>query len=73
MAKAKRKQFTVEGFGSFPIDMLRHDSCWPATSNDASCIEHEGNRRRITLLTDMPQYPTHGRWSSFLWPVVEED
>lgn len=72
MAKSKRKMFVVEGRGAFPIDMLRHDSCWPHTSSDASQIEHASDRRRITLLTDNPAYPTVGRWNSFLWSVVEE-
>ena len=71
-AKRKRKMFIVEGRGSFPIDMLRHDSCWPYTSSDASQIEHASDRRRVALLTDNPVYPTVGRWNSFLWSVVEE-
>jgi hypothetical protein len=27
--------FTVEGTYPFPVDMLRYDACWPATSEDA--------------------------------------
>lgn len=74
MARVKRKTFIVEGRGSFPIDMLRHDSCWPATSTDTRAIEAgpASERRRVTLHTDNPYYPTVGRWNSFLWSVVEE-
>lgn len=26
---AKLHEFTVEGCGTFPVDMLRYDQCWP--------------------------------------------
>lgn len=68
MAKSTRKEFTVEGSGSFPIDMLRHDACWPATSKDAFCLE-DGSSRRIVLRTDWAHAPTIGRWNSFGWRV----
>jgi hypothetical protein len=75
MAKAKTKTFIVEGRGSFPADMLRYDSCWPASSQDASATAEGimGGRRRVMLTTDNPYAPTIGRWNSFLWAVVEED
>lgn len=32
-----RCEITVNSsFGSFPLDMLRYDCCWPATSEDAA-------------------------------------
>lgn len=31
--------FTVEGRGDFPLDMLRYDQCWPADSAAVTAIE----------------------------------
>ena len=68
-------EFTVEGRGSFPIDMLRYDSCWPASESrdsfeiTASTRPRSGRmKRRITLLG--LREPTVGRWESFGWNVV---
>ncbi len=73
MAKVKTRRFTVRGRGQFPIDMLRYDSCWPYTSMDSSYISDESGGREVTLLTNSPNAPTHGRWKSFTWAVVEGD
>ncbi len=77
--------FTVVGRSSFPLDMLRHDQCWPRDSNDAQAIYMMINEetRRDRLDNDGPVrirlcgryttagylYPTGGRWSSFGWSV----
>lgn len=79
MAKATRKEFTVEGPGPFPIDMLRYDQCWPKREGeDSKGIEDSFPARRIrgvltrvTLVTDAPNAPTVGRWESFGFKVVD--
>lgn len=78
----KTKTFVVEGSrAGFPVDMLRYDSCWPATSADARMIEklldpeaREAlpKRVQVQLQTDDRNFnvPTDARWASFLWKVV---
>jgi len=69
--------FTVEGTNVFPVDMLRYDSCWPVTSEDAVQIgsairrDHFGTnpRRSIRLMTENHE-PTTKRWASFGWTVT---
>jgi len=71
--KAHRFLFTVEGSGSFPIDMLRYDRCWPANEgSDSYAIETHptAKRRRIVLETQNELAPTNGRWESFGWKVL---
>lgn len=72
-------EFTVENpnGNSFPIDMLRYDSCWPKSEIDASLISDtfeyvtsSHRRTRVTLCTDSRAAPTKGRWSSFRWVVL---
>lgn len=68
--------FEVEGTGSFPIDMLRYDSCWPKSEgSDSLEVESSfrprkaGNiRRRVTLIG--LSEPTGARWASFGWKVL---
>lgn len=63
---------------SFPVDMLRYDTCWPSTGDQAvlltSVIIPERSRLkgivRITLTGT--QRPTSARWKSFGWDVVGE-
>lgn len=64
-----RCDFTVEGSGAFPLDMLRYDECWPV---DGEAVETMGgrHRRQVRLRSCKPR-PTDGRWSSFTWEVVE--
>lgn len=68
--------FTVEGAGPLPLDMLRYDSCFPATEEDAAtAVQYPGEckgRRRIKLIrrtAGLPE-PTEARWRSFGWRVV---
>lgn len=63
----------VEGSGSFPFDMLRYDSAFPYTQEDAAAMEsHRIERRRVVVCrrgvnqTDA----TRARWASFGWRVV---
>lgn len=66
--------FIVRGRGPFPFDMLRFDSCYPATSTDAAKMEHHRDEdRSIKLTTDSWLAPTKDRWASFLWGVTEEE
>lgn len=67
-------EFTVEGKGTFPIDMLRYDSCWPASEGrdvpeiSLSAIQGRQHQHRVTLIG--LREPTVGRWESFGWRVV---
>lgn len=68
--------FTVRGEGAFPFDMLRYDSCWPATENDAATMERAMRPRtrstayEVALSTASPNAPSVPRWESFGWEVV---
>ena len=78
-------QFTVRGKGIFPIDMLRHDQCYPVDAEATEDIQsikrgpspfkHATRKsivlpREIRLATDYIHAPTVGRWESFGWKVV---
>ncbi|MAG26344.1 hypothetical protein CMI47_12410 [Candidatus Pacearchaeota archaeon] len=68
-------KFTVEGRGTFPLDMLRYDCCWPVSSEDAANIDSDYNRERRVVNLKMVSWqgaqgqPTVERWRSFLWGV----
>lgn len=74
-----RIEFTVTGAMSFPVDMLRYDTCFPATSEDAVSIvlterslEQYLERRAIRLVkygSTRADFATVGRWASFGWKV----
>lgn len=82
--KIFRTTATFEGVGAFPLDMLRYDSCWPATSEDAAKGQETiggglAGRRRITVakasLTNRREAVAHFaivRWGSFGWRYVED-
>jgi hypothetical protein len=81
MRGAKTVIFTVEGKGTFPIDMLRYDACYPASEADSYAtmwdVVNEGYAlRRVTLKhrvskdANLHHYPTEDRWKSFMWKVV---
>ncbi len=76
--------YTVEGSGHFPIDMLRYDSCFPASEPDAHMIERINNptkRSDLALhrvdVSTLRDHRTHAtihtpaRWESFGWKVVD--
>lgn len=69
MAKNSWCKFTVEGSRNFPLDMLRYDACYPATSEDAIKLAAM-EARKITLISTMIAEPTAGRWNSFGWQVT---
>lgn len=68
-------RFIVKGTGRFPIDMLRYDGAFPASSSDAVLIAsavkggaRRGNEFKITLISKS-HAPTSARWQSFGWFV----
>lgn len=65
--------FTVEGIGAFPIDMLRHDSCWPHSETDSGKIlksfEPRFREYQSIRVVRRGTDPTVGRWESFGWRV----
>lgn len=66
-------EFTVEGKGEFPFDMLRYDSCWPARPGDVLNLvdvsSDEHTPRKVTLRTYGAVRDE--RWASYKWPVLE--
>jgi hypothetical protein len=63
-------EYWVTGWGEFPVDMLRHDSCWPATGEDAFRMVDHRDERSVKIRSY--RFPTIGRWSSFSWSVGRE-
>lgn len=65
-------RFTVSGVGEFPFDMLRYDGCHPVSSTDVAAMFAKGRRdvNMIGYTTRRGDYPTKGRWESFLWRVT---
>lgn len=76
---------TVEGAGSFPLDMLRYDGCVPDSQEDVSKLAGDGpdpegrnwQRRQVTLRMYSPaggkEEPTRARWESFGWRVIRTE
>lgn len=65
--------FTVEGRGDFPCDMLRYDECFPVDAASAMEIQSAVSERvRVKLRTMKVGGPTPARWESFRWKVVEQ-
>jgi hypothetical protein len=73
---ARIASFKVSGKGTFPVDMLRYDMCWPRNSSDANSILTPADRaeraapREVHLETARKVDPTFARWASFGWVVV---
>lgn len=63
--------YYVSGYGTFPLDMLRYDSCWPSTSVDVAKIDRSDKSRSIKLHSH--QRPTPERWESFLWKIGSKE
>lgn len=69
-------KFTVIGELPFPIDMLREDTCWPATVQDAQIIEESFAAmmsscevRRVTVLS-LKQELNAVEWKHLGWKVI---
>lgn len=62
----------VKGSGSFPMDMLRYDQCFPATEDDSYEMTRASSVREITVKawSDRPFSAfTPARWHSFTWSL----
>ena len=66
-------RFTVKGRGLFPIDMLRHDHCWPVDGdyNHISRSATSNAEASIVLCAQMRRCITPERWRSFGWVVTD--
>lgn len=62
-------EYQVKGHGSFPIDMLRYDSAWPAKQEEIHLLDSMHLKSRIVTLRSYSE-PTPARWNSFGWSVV---
>jgi hypothetical protein len=68
-----RHTATITGRGTFPVDMLRYDSAYPATETDAHDVERtffdmSNTPYRIKVAkrgTSKTDTFTAGRWQSF--------
>jgi hypothetical protein len=74
-------RFKVWGYRDFPIDMLRHDSCWPATPEDSLTIMLSFAHRataaapfavelRSASESVIEKGPTDAYWRSFRWAFM---
>ena len=74
MVTNKIQFYTVEGYGRFPLDMLRYDMAWPDSPQDTSIIEDHlaSGLRRVNLRRVCHFHPTpsEARWRSFGWWIV---
>lgn len=69
----KYQTFKVKALGLFPLDMLRYDSCHPATELDSSLISrnldaHGVGGVEVTVarwVYGKYDQPTVARWASF--------
>ena len=72
----KTYEYSVAGYGAFPLDMLRYDACYPATSEDAveiggSMYSRASQRLRTVRVRSVVKPATAERWQSFGWKVVK--
>lgn len=70
-------EFTVEGSGYFPFDMLRYDACHPVHESESRQLGEYDRRRRVLLQhrtskDNTSWRPNDARWQSFGWRVVEQ-
>ncbi len=75
---ADRFEYSVEGVGDFPLDMLRHDCAYPADQESVAAImaglrwAASRRRSREILLVRLVSHraPTSERRRSFGWTVT---
>jgi hypothetical protein len=75
--EADRFEYSVEGLGDFPLDMLRHDCAYPADEESVAAITAglrwaaTRKRARELLLVRLVSHraPTVERWRAFGWTV----
>jgi|APSaa5957512622_1039677.scaffolds.fasta_scaffold63508_2 hypothetical protein len=75
-----RTTFEVTGRGSFPLDMLRYDQCFPSDTGSANNMarsgEHDAPQHDLPVVilchdhADPEWGPTFARWASFGWGVT---
>jgi hypothetical protein len=73
-------EFTVEGIGPFPFDMLRWDKCYPiegivvlARSFELPTADRETQRVVLRHINGGHRWrPTTLRWASCGWQVIED-
>ena len=69
-------EFTVEGVGRFPVDMLRYEQAYPASEADAGQADFHDDqlprRRRVRVCAHYAGAPSRERWQSFNWKVIDE-
>lgn len=75
MARPTVYEFEVQGSGTFPVDMLRYDCCWPAREMEDSYRgigepDPSAPVRTVRLHT-IRETATNGRWASFGWIVTK--
>lgn len=70
MAKVNMYRYTVQGAGTFPVDMLRYDRCWPSNEIYAPAITERVASRVIRV--QGLNGPSRQRWASFNWAVVSD-
>jgi hypothetical protein len=67
------QDFVVEPVAAdspFPLDMLRYDRCWPATSQDAVALLRDparATRVHLRRWISAPDVVPTERWRSFGW------
>jgi hypothetical protein len=64
-------EFSVQGRGMFPFDMLRYDLCWPASESDSALLFYNDPHSHRHINLKGLKTPTAARWHSFGWEVVE--
>lgn len=82
MARLWVVEYQVVGHGTFPIDMLRYDSSYPASAEGILEPSHWAEpvpdvlKDRKVVLRHRDSFrgwsPTVDRWRSFGWSVVRE-
>lgn len=71
----------VTGKGQFPIDMLRHDQCFPIFESDSQIIRDGFSRKAddIRPVVALGHWgpsswvPTAERWKSYGWTVTHHE
>ncbi len=74
----KLYEFTVEGRGFFPTDMLRYDACWPMTQDDVCRLVMPSIRgpepsEKVKVRLASHRAPTPDRWASFGWTMTAQE
>ena len=71
-----RFEYSVEGVGDFPLDMLRHDQAYPADEESVAAISAgfrwaAARKNRTTLVIRLASHraPTPERWRAYGWTV----